>query len=268
MLEETITVPAHQRKKGGRKPLPADLPRLEIVHDLSDEEKVCPHDGAAMKRIGEEVSEQLDIIPAQIRVLRHIRPKYSCPCCEEGVKVAALPPQPIPKSMASPGLLAWVTVSKYQDALPLHRLEKVIQRIGVDIPRSTLAQWMIRCGQLVQPLINLLRDEMLAYDILSMDETTVQVLDEAGKKAQSKSYMWVQRGGPPGRPMVLFDYDPSRSAQVPLRLLEGYRGYLQTDGYAGYHAAVIYNGLNQLGCWAHARRKFDDRSWASMPSRH
>lgn len=256
--EETVTVPAHQRKRGHRKPLPEDLPHIDVFHDLSEEEKVCPHDGSPLKRFGEEVSEQLDIIPAQIRVLRHIRPKYSCPCCEEGVKTAKLPPQPIPKSMASPGLLAWVTVSKYQDALPLYRLEKVFQRIGVDIPRTTLARWMIRCGKLVQPLINLLRDEMLSYDILNMDETTVQVLDEAGRRAQSKSYMWGQRGGPPGRPVILFDYDPSRSAEVPLRLLEGYHGYLQSDGYAGYNAVVLENGITQLGCWAHARRKFDE----------
>jgi len=122
--------------------------------------------------------------------------------------------------MASPGLLAHITVSKYQDALPLYRQEQILQRIGVDIPRATLANWMIQVGQLIQPLINLLRDRLLAYDILQMDETTVQVLNELGKTAQSKSYLWLQRGGPPAQPILLYDYDPGRGAGVPKRLLE------------------------------------------------
>ena len=256
--EESITIPAHERKRGKRAPLPQNLPRIEVLHDLSDEEKLCPHDGTPLKRIGEEVSEQLDIIPAQIQVLRHVRPKYSCPCCENGVQIAKLPPQPIPKSMASPGLLAWIAVSKFMDGMPLYRLEKIIQRIGVDIPRTTLARWMIHCGVMIQVLIILLREQMLAYDYLNMDETTVQVLNEEGRRAQSKSHMWIQRGGPPGQPIILFDYDASRSSEVPTRLLEGYQGYLQTDGYAGYNAVVKENGLTHLGCWAHARRKFDE----------
>jgi transposase len=117
---------------------------------------------------------------------------------------------------------------------------------------------MIQAGCLVQPVINLLRDRLLAYDILQMDETTVQVLKEAGKTAQSKSYLWLQRGGPPDQPVILYDYDPSRSQAVPTRLLEGYRGYLQTDGYAGYNAAVALNELTHVGCMAHARRKFSE----------
>ena len=160
--------------------------------------------------------------------------------------------------MAAPGLLAHVTVSKYQDALPLYRQESILQRIGIDIPRATLANWMIEAGILVQPLINLLRDRLLAYDIIQMDETTVQVLKEPGKTAQSKSYLWLQRGGPPDRPVLLYDYDPGRGAGVPKRLLEGFAGTLQTDGYDGYNAVVAVNGLTHLGCFAHARRKFDE----------
>jgi len=160
--------------------------------------------------------------------------------------------------MASPGLLAHITVSKYQDALPLYRQETILRRIGVDIPRATLANWMIRSGILVQPLINLLRDRLLDYDIIQMDETPVQVLKELGKRAQSKSYIWVQRGGPPAQPVVLYDYDPGRGAGVPKRLLEGFQGYLQTDGYDAYNAVVAVNGLAHVGCMAHARRKFND----------
>jgi hypothetical protein len=160
--------------------------------------------------------------------------------------------------MASPGLLAHIAVSKYQDALPLYRQETILRRIGVELPRATLAHWMIRSGTLIQPLINLMQDRLLDYDIIQMDETPVQVLVEAGKRAQSKSYIWVQRGGPPDQPIVLYDYDPGRGAGVPKRLLEGFKGYLQTDGYDGYNAVVAANGLIHVGCMAHARRRFSD----------
>jgi len=259
--EDTIEVPAHTRKKRGRKPLPENLPRVDVIHELSAEQRFCPHDGAPLEEINEVVSEQLDIIPAQIRVIRHIRKQYACGY-GQCIQTAPLPPQPIPKSLASPGLLAHITVSKYQDALPLYRQEQILQRIGVDIPRATLANWMIQAGHLVQPLINLLRDRLLAYDIVQMDETRVQVLKEPGKTAQSQSYLWVQRGGPPQQPIVLFDYDPSRSQSVPVRLLSGYQGYLQTDGYDGYNAAIQANALVHVGCWAHARRKFSEAAKA------
>jgi len=255
--DDEVIVPAHTRKKGGRKKLPDTLPRVEVVHELSDEERICPHDGATLSEIGAVTSEQLDIIPAKIQVIRHIRKQYACKC-GQCIKTAALPKQPIPKSMASPGLLAHIAVSKYQDALPLYRQETILRRIGVDIPRVTLANWMIQVGILVQPLINLLRDRLLEYDIIQMDETTVQVLKEPDKQAQSKSYIWLQRGGPPDKPVVLYDYDPGRSAEVPKRLLGDFRGYLQTDAYAGYNAVVAANGLTRVGCMAHARRKFTD----------
>jgi transposase len=254
---EDIDVPAHRRRRGTRKPLPQTLPRVEVRHELPKDERCCPHDGRPLQVIGEVASEQLDIVPATIQVLRHIRVQYACDC-GQCIKTAPLPPQPIPKSNASPGLLAHITVSKYQDALPLYRQETILQRIGVELPRSTLSQWMIKAGTLIQPLINLLRDQLLTYDVLQMDETTVQVLKEAGRRAQSQSYLWVQRGGPPERPIILFDYDPSRGQAVPERLLEGFSGYLQTDGYDGYNAVVAAGDLNHVGCWAHARRKFHE----------
>jgi len=255
--EETITVPEHKRKKRGRKKLPDNLPRVKVVHDLPEDDRFCPHDGAALIEIGEVTSEQLDIIPAKIQVIQHVRKQYACNC-GHCIKTADLPAQPIPKSMASPGLLAHITVSKYQDALPLYRQETILQRIGVELPRATLANWMIQAGYLVQPVINLLRDRLLGYDILQMDETPVQVLKEPGKTAQSKSYIWLQRGGPPNQPVVLYDYDPGRGAGVPQRLLNDFSGYLQTDGYDGYNAVVAVNGLTHVGCMAHARRKFSE----------
>ena len=203
------------------------------------------------------MSEQLDIVPATIWVLQHIREKYGC-SCEVGVKIVPLPKQPIPKSMVSHGRLAHVAVSKYQDTLPLYRQETILQRIGVAIPRATLAAWMIKAGILIQPLINLMRDRLLGYDILQMDETTVQVLKEPGKATQSKSYLRVQRGGPPETPIILFDYDPSRSQEVPLRLLAGFTGIFQTDGYAAYGAFARAQGLIHAGCLAYCRRKFDE----------
>jgi len=255
--DETVTVPEHTRRKRGRKPLPEALPRVEVIHELPDNERVCPHDGNPLTEIGEVTSEQLDIVPAKIQVIRHIRKQYACRC-GQCIKTAALPPQPIPKSLASPGLLAHITVSKYQDALPLYRQETILQRIGVELPRATLANWMIQAGSLIQPVINLLRDRLLAYDILQMDETPVQVLKEPGRAAQSKSNLWLQRGGPPEQPVVLYDYDPGRGAEVPKRLLAGFTGYLQTDGYDGYNAVVAANGLVHVGCMAHARRKFSE----------
>jgi transposase len=255
--DEVILVPAHTRKKRGRKPLPDSLPRIDVIHDLPESERRCDHDGQLLTEIDEVISEQLDIIPAKIQVIRHIRKKYAC-SCGQCIKTAPLPAQPIPKSMASPGLLAHITVSKYQDALPLYRQETILRRIGVELPRATLANWMIQAGTLIQPVINLLRDRLLDYDILQMDETTVQVLNEAGKAAQSKSYLWLQRGGPPDQPVVLYDYDPGRGAGAPKRLLAGFTGYLQTDGYDGYNAVVAANALTHVGCMAHARRKFDE----------
>ena len=171
---DAVSVPAHTRKKGGRKPLPDTLLRVEVIHEIPEDQRHCPHDGQALAEINQVVSEQLDIVPAKIRVIRHIRKQYAC-SCGQCIQTAPLPGQPIPKSMASPGLLAHIAVSKYQDALPLYRQEQILQRIGVTIPRSTLANWMIRAGQLIQPLINLFRDQLLAYDIVQMDETTAAI---------------------------------------------------------------------------------------------
>lgn len=254
--DDTIEIASHRRKKGGRKPLPKTIERVRIEHDLSADEKVCPCGCGEMTRIGEEISEQLDIIPAQVRVLQHVRFKYACKRCEEGVHLAPLAPQPIPKSLASPGLLAHIAVAKYQDALPLYRQESILARAGIEIGRQTLANWMIRCGTLIDPLITLFRDHLDHYDIRQMDETVVQVMSETGRSARANSYMWLQRGGAPTQPVLLFDYDPSRSQAVPHRLLADYQGWLVTDGYDGYNH--LPDGIIRVGCWAHARRKFDE----------
>ena len=257
---DAIEVPAHQRRRGGRKPLPEELPRVEIIHDLSAAEKVCPHDGHVLKEIGGKISEQLDIIPMQIQVIRHIRKQYACPCCEGYLKTARKPKQPIEKSQASAGLLAYIAVSKYADSLPLYRQSNILSRFGIEMDRTTLANWMVKCGQLVQPLINRIEDKLLSAPYLHMDETPVQVLNEAGKPAQSKSYMWVRSAGPLGKRTILYEYDPSRSGSVPRRLLADYDGAIMVDGYEGYEAVCQEQSIIRLGCWAHARRKFIEAS--------
>ncbi|MDH5325312.1 MAG: IS66 family transposase [Gammaproteobacteria bacterium] len=251
-----IEVKAHKRR-GGRKPLPKDLPRTRIVHELSEEEKRCAC-GCQMQKIDEVSSEQLDIIPAQITVIEHVRYKYACQHCDEAPKTAPMPAQPIPKSRASAGFLAYVATSKYADGIPLYRQCHVLGRLGIEQERHTLAHQMIKAGELTQPLINLLNENALDHPVVQMDETRTQVLQEPGKAASSQSYMWVMRGGPPDQPVVLFNYDPSRSQTVPERLLFGYQGYLQTDGYAGYNKVLETEGITGLGCWQHARRKFTD----------
>jgi len=192
--QEEIT---YRRAKGkpGRRPLPPELPREEQIHDLSEAEKVCGCCGGCLHRIGEERSEKLDIIPARARVIVHVRPKYACRSCEDGVKRAPLPPQPIPKSIVTPGLLAWLITGKYLDRMPLYHLEGVLKRLGVDVSRTTLAHWAIRAGEVLTPLYDGLHRALLEIDIVQADETTVQVLKEPGKRAQSKSYVWVYRAG-------------------------------------------------------------------------
>jgi transposase len=255
---ESVAIPAHERKARGRRKLPPDLPRVEVVHDLPEGQKICAHDGTALTRIGEEVSEQLDYQPARVRVLRHIRPKYACPCCREGVKIATVPPQLFPKSFATPALLAHIATAKFVDHIPLYRQETQWDRLGVKLPRATQAIWMIRLGgEHVVPIVNLLAEHLIASDLVHCDETPLQVL-KSDKAPTSDHWMWVRCAGPPGRRVVLFDYDPSRAGAVPRRLLEGFCGTLLTDGYEPYAQVAEALHLVHAGCWTHVRRKFDE----------
>ena len=255
--EETVTVQSHTRQKKPRVSIPQDLPREDIIHDLPDDQKVCPHDGTQLECIGSDDHEQLDIIPAQIKVIRHKRLKYACPCCHQHMATAKKPKQPIEKSIASPGLLAFVATQKYCDALPLYRQSEMFKRIGIELDRSNLANWMIKCGELIQPLINLLHDQLVERPLVQMDETTLQVLKEPGKSAQSKSYLWLMASFT-HQPITLFQYDPTRSQQVPLNLLDSSVKTLMVDGYEWYQKACDDYQIKRLGCWAHARRYFMD----------
>lgn len=261
VADEEITVASFKRKKKskpGRKPLPAHLPRVERIYDIEENEKRCDC-GCTRECVGDERSEQLGYKPAETYVIVHVRKKYACRKCEQGVKTAKLPHQPIPKSIASSELLAYIGVAKFEDYLPLYRLERILQRIGVDIPRCTLSLWVIRCAELLKPLYNLLLEQSQHYDVASIDETPVQVLNEPGREATTQSYMWVLGGGPMEKPVWLYHYAPTRSHRVLDDLLGHFTGYLHCDGYTGYDSfAAKQPGITQVGCWYHVRRYFKD----------
>jgi transposase len=263
---DQVEIPAHKRKKRGRRPLDPALPREVVRHELPESERVCPHDGATLTEIGVESSEQLDIVPQQVRVIRHERVKYACPCCDGGLRLAAKPPQVIPKGLLGEAALAWVITSKYLDGLPLYRQAALLGRFGgTALSRNTLSASVVRVGLAVQPVINLMRDALLDSPVVHGDETEVQVLEEPGRKAQAKSYMWAQMteasgSDGTGPPIRLFAYSPSRSTQSAMTLYEGMRGggVLMSDGYEPYAAIAEKHRLVHLGCWAHCRRYFHE----------
>lgn len=259
--ELQITVASHRRKKRGRKPLPDHLPRVDIIHDLTEAEKMCDC-GHQMSRIGQEQCEKLDYIPAKIQVLRHIRYKYACKHCQgvesDGptVRIAPAPIQLIPKSNATAGLLAHILTCKFADALPLYRQQKIFARLGLDLSRSTMANWAIEVSTRCRALIDLLAEQIRGGPLINVDETTLQVLKEPGRRNTSKSYMWIYRGGEPDKPALVYQYAPSRSGQVAEKFIGDYRGYVQSDAFAGYNRLEHKPYIRLLGCWAHARRKF------------
>jgi len=263
--EEEVEIEAHRRKKGGRRPLPENLPRIEEVHDIPEEEKVCGC-GCRLSRIGEEVTEELDIVPRQSRVIRHIRPKYACRQCEGvesdkgAVQIAPPPVQLLPKTIATAGLIAAVVVEKFADGLPLYRQAARFSREGIEISRGTLSNWVVRVGDISSPLIEIFKEDLRAGPLINVDETPVQVLNEPGRANTTTSYMWVFRGVRPpdrgGGSVVVFEYKQTRSAEDILKeFLTGYDGYVQTDGYIGYEALSELS-VTHAGCWAHVRRKF------------
>ncbi len=258
--EKQVEVKGHTRRKNGRRPIPEHFPRVEIVIDLPDEDKLDTK-GRPLKHIGDVISEKLDIIPAKIEVKRYIRRKYAMADSlnveeeEPGVKTAAMPPQIIPQGIATPGLLAFIGTSKFCDAVPLYRQEKVFARYDIDMPRSTMCSWFIYLNTHYN-LSELMMADVTLYPILGADETRVQVHDEPGRKDATTSWMWVFRGGGAGRPLIYYEYVPSRSRDVIGKLLAGYRGVIQTDGLAVYEYFDKSPGITHAGCWAHGRRNF------------
>lgn len=236
-----------------RKPLPDSLPRVEVRYEIAS--CTCPACGSGLTPMGEEITEQLDIIPARFFVRRHIRPKYSCRHCET-VHTAPMPAQPIERGLAAPGLLAHVLASKYLDHLPLYRQEQIYARDGVVLPRSTMAGWLGQLEVLFEPLVERLASHILSAAVIQADETPVPVL-QPGTGRTATGYLWAFRSGP-WNPVqaVVFNFAMSRAQTVPTRFLEGYQGVLQVDGYAGYNEVLRRDGVIEAGCVAHARRKF------------
>ncbi|MCG5514812.1 MULTISPECIES: IS66 family transposase, partial [unclassified Ectothiorhodospira] len=236
-----------------------ELLRERIELTLSDEEKA-----GATKTFFTKVKEELHFIPAQLKVLEYWQEKAVFEQDgEERLVAASRPVHPLGKCIATPSLLAYLITSKYADGLPLYWQEQMFKRLGHEVSRTSMAHWIIQLGDVFKPLINLMREEQNSGDYLQADETRIQVLKEDGKSAQSDKWMWVTRGGPPDRPSVLFEYDPSRGGTVPVRLLDDFKGILQADGYSGYGQVCALNQLTRIGCWDHARRKFVEASRAA-----
>jgi transposase len=228
--EAVVTQEKPDKKKTGRKPLPEHLPREQIIHDLPEAVKQCDC-GHPLHKIGEEISEQLDYIPAQVKVIQHVRYKYSCKACENGVKTALVPVQPIPKSMATANLLAHVFVSKFDDHLPLYRQAEIWQRLGVDLNRATLSNWIIKAGTLCAPLVELFRRHIINSSYAQADETTVTLLKPSTPR--QKSYMWVYKTGYGKNCSLVYDFQESREGKHATAFLDGFSGYLQGDAYSG-----------------------------------
>jgi transposase len=269
---DTEAEPIGRRKKPakrhdhGRNKLPEHLPRIPIEHDLSDDEKKCPCCGEARRRIGEEVSEQLEIIPAKFQVLKHVRFKYACRACEANAEnpqivVAAKPPQPIERGLPGPGLLAYLVTSKWSEHLPLYRLEAILARAGVRISRSTMCGWLAACGLLVQPLVELMTRRIRSSRVVHTDDTPIPVQDPAARKCKS-GRIWVYLGDR-NHPYTVYDYTPDRTRAGPANWLRDFKSYLQADAYGGYDG-IYHAGAIEVACWAHARRKFFEAKETDM----
>ena len=240
----------------GRQRLPKDLPRRRVEHELAGDALACPCCGDDRVRIGQEVSEQLEYVPASVYVLEHVRGKYACRRCEGEVVVADKPTQPIEKGLAGPGLLAATIVNKYSDHLPLYRQEKIFKRHGVKISRSTTCGWMRDCAALVKPLVDLMSRRVKQSKVIHTDDTPVPVQDPSRDKTRTGRF-WVYVGDK-DHPYTVYDYTPTRSRDGPLRWLGGFQGYLQADAYSGYDVLYRDGDVVEVGCWAHSRRYFFD----------
>ena len=259
--EKLFTRRIKNRDKHGRQQLPEELERIEIEHDLADDQKPCPCCGEVRCRIGAETSEQLEYFPASFKVLRHVRHKYACPACDHdgfspNIQVAAKPPQPIDKGLPGPSLLAYVITSKLGDHLPLYRLERIFERHEVHIARSTMCAWMRCAGELVAPLVELMADRVKESRVVATDDTTIPI-QSPGEKQCRKGRIWCYVGDD-AHPYIVYDYTPSRGRDGPADWLDGYQGYLQADAYGGYDGIYSGKSVTEVACWAHARRKFHD----------
>jgi len=251
---------SYTRKKRGNKKLPPEsLPHVRVEHDISEEEKICAC-GCELKRIKEISSKQYDIIPAEFRVIDNVRFIYTCLSnCGAKPITSPLTPQVLPKTQVTASFLATIAVEKFEDAMPLDRqIKKYKKRFGVEFTTTTFSNWMIKTSELrLQPLIDRLNSIQMNSGYIQADETTLQVLNEKGKTAKQKSYIWL-KASTDKNPIILMKYSSNRNEKTAESLFSGFTGYMQTDGYPGYNIVANKEGVTQLGCWAHARRRFAD----------
>ncbi|MCP5116139.1 MAG: IS66 family transposase, partial [bacterium] len=253
--DEPSRAPKRKRKGHGRKPLPDSLERRRVVYDLGKDERQCPQCQGELKKIGEQVSERLEYVPASLYVIEEASQKYAC---SQGCTVvtAPKPMQPIEKGLPGPGLLAQVAVGKYSDHLPLHRQEGIFARHGVELSRKTMCDWMRQGAELVTPLYELMKQEVLSSKVVQTDDTPVNVLDpELPRTRTGRIWTYI---GDDDHPYTVYDYTPNRSRAGPDAFLKQFSGFLQADAYSGYDE--FFNdpdrGMTEVACWAHARRKF------------
>lgn len=250
-----------QKKQGQREEMLKDLPVEVIEYRLSEEEQVCSCCGEKLHEMSTEVRHEIKIIPAQVGVVKHVRYVYSCRQCEQNeintpIKTAQMPKPAIPGSLGSASAIAYVMTEKFVKGLPLYRQEQEWNRMGVGLSRQTMANWMIQSSdRWLRPLYERMREHLVKKDILHADETTLQVLNEPGRSADSTSYMWLYRTGRDGPPIILYDYQTTRAGKHPRNFLKEFKGYLHVDGYEGYRDMP---NIAIAGCWAHARRKFNE----------
>ena len=254
--DNDIEVQSHLRRRKNREIDWDKLPQIRHEHDLLPEEKVCSCCGRPMDRIGEDITRELELQPAKLEAHIHVRPKYACRCCKQGVHAALLPPRPIPGGIAGPGLISEVIVSKFGDHLPLYRLEDILVRSGVYIARSTLCDWVKFAAELFTPLYELQRKLVLQSTVMWTDDTPVTVI--GGLQGSFQGHFWAYIGHEP--PYSVYDFTKSRSRDGPAKFLPGFTGYLHADAFTGYDAIFLgpHATVQEVACWAHARRKFFD----------
>ena len=254
---DEVKIKGHRRRRKKREIDWDKLPQIRHEHDLSEEEKQCSCCGLPMDCIGEDVTRELEFQRPKLEAHIHVRPKYACRRCQDGVSAAPLPPRPIPGGIAGPGLITEVTVSKFGDHLPLYRLEDILARYGVYISRSTLCDWVKSTAELLRPLYDLQRELVLQSSVMWTDDTHVTVL--GGREGSFRGYFWTYLGDKQ-HPYSVYDFTNSRTRDGPARVLERYSGYLHADAYTGYDAMFldVGSGVLEVACWAHARRKFFD----------
>ena len=235
-----------KRQGHGRRPLPDHLPREEVIHELTDEERTCPCCGKLRKEIGSAVSEQLEFVPASLKVIQHHRRKYACDKCEENVAIADKPPQPINKGLPGPGLLAHTVLSKYGDYLPLYRQEDILSRHGIIIRRSTLCDWVASAADLLRPLYDLMCDRVRSSHVIHTDDTGIRMLDVG----QCRNCKFWGYAGDKDNPYAVYEFSLTREGSEPSRFLEGFKGYLQADAFSGYDQVYASGEVIEVACMA------------------